>query len=150
MKKSLITILLILIATSCVYAKKPQEKKVLPNDVLAPAVQFNLEDYKDYFKKSTDYKLEVSSRANYKITCDNEIIGVEWGDYDNVKMLDYKNKNKNDLKSVIMKLKYETYTYIRLYQSTGEILNVMLNVNAGFEKDKTTNLGLCKVEPFGD
>ena len=141
--------LIIVIFTGVSYAKKKKPEKVLPDDVMAPAIQFNLADYTNYFKKQTKYKLQLKSRYDYKITCNEPVIGVNWGDIDNIKMYDKKNKNNEiiDMKSVYLKARNETYTYVRLYKESGEIMNLILSVSPVFDvKDKIT-LGLCEVIP---
>ncbi|HIS54892.1 TPA: hypothetical protein IAA82_08065, partial [Candidatus Galligastranaerophilus gallistercoris] len=50
--------------------------KAFSSEVLAPAVQFDTENYKNYFSKTTDYKVNVKSRSDYIITCYSDIIGV--------------------------------------------------------------------------
>lgn len=119
-------------------------------EVLAPAIQFNLEDYKDYFKKTTDYKVNLKSRYDYKITCDADIIGISWGDTDNIKVFDMKDENGDiiDMKSTVLKVKYETYTYVRLYKSTREIVNIILSVNPIFDNEINKSLGLCTIQPY--
>lgn len=119
-------------------------------EVLAPAIQFNLEDYKDYFKKTTDYKVNLKSRYDYKITCDSDIIGITWGDTENIKVFDLKDENGDiiDMKSTVLKVKYETYTYIRLYKSTREIVNIILSVNPIFDNEINKSLGLCTIQPY--
>ena len=119
-------------------------------EVLAPAIQFNLEDYKDYFKKTTDYKVNLKSRYDYKITCDADIIGISWGDTDNIKVFDMKDENGDiiDMKSTVLKVKYETYTYIRLYKSTREIVNILVNVNPIYDNNINKSLGLCTIQPY--
>lgn len=119
-------------------------------EVLAPAIQFNLEDYKDYFKKSTDYKVNLKSRYDYKITCDSDIIGITWGDTENIKVFDLKDENGDiiDMKSTVLKVKYETYTYVRLYKSTREIVNIILSVNPIFDNEINKSLGLCTIQPY--
>ena len=119
-------------------------------EVLSPAVQFNINEYKDYFKKTTDYKIDLKSRCNYSITCDADIIGVVWGDTDNIKMFDIKNEAGGiiDMRSVILKIKYETYTFIRLYKSTKEIVNILVSANPLFDNKIDKSLGLCKIEPY--
>ncbi len=119
-------------------------------EVLAPALQFDINDYKDYFKKSTDYKVNLKSRYDYKITCDSDIIGVEWGDSENIKMFDIKDESGDiiDMKSVILKIKYETYTYIRLYKYSKEIVNLIVSVNPLFESEINQSLGLCEITPY--
>ena len=149
MKKIAFLFLIIVIFTGVSYAKKKKSEKVLPDDVLAPAIQFNLKDYTNYFKKQTRYKLQLKSRYDYKITCNEPIIGVNWGDIDNIKMYDKKNKNNEiiDMKTVYMKARNESYTYVRLYKESGEIMNLVLSVSPVFDvKDKIT-LGLCEVIP---
>lgn len=154
MKKILIIFVLFLISLNSAYGivlkiNKKKNKK-LPNDVMAPALQFNNEDYKNYFKKSTDYKIYLKSYSDYKITCDKEIIGINFGDKTNIKINDKKNKNGElkDMKSTIIELKKETYTYLRLYKVTGEVVNIVLNVNPAFEEKQNINLGLCKIEAY--
>lgn len=122
----------------------------LSKEVLAPAVQFDLNDYKNYFLKTTDYHLYLKSRSDYKITCDSDIIGVVWGDVDNIKMFDIKDDFGEiaDMKSVIVKIKYETYSYIRLYKQSKEIVNLIVNVNPMFDNSKNITLGLCELEPY--
>lgn len=119
-------------------------------EVLAPAIQFNLEDYKDYFKKTTDYKVNLKSRYDYKITCDADIIGISWGDTENIKVFDLKDENGDiiDMKSTVLKVKYETYTYVRLYKSTREIVNIILSVNPIFDNEINKSLGLCTIQPY--
>lgn len=119
-------------------------------EVLAPAIQFNLEDYKDYFKKTTDYKVNLKSRYDYKITCDSDIIGITWGDTENIKVFDLKDENGDiiDMKSTVLKVKYETYTYVRLYKSTREIVNIILSVNPIFDNEINKSLGLCTIQPY--
>ena len=119
-------------------------------EVLAPAIQFDLENYKDYFKKSTDYKVNLKSRYDYKITCDADIIGISWGDTENIKVFDMKDENGDiiDMKSTILKVKYETYTYIRLYKSTREIVNILVNVNPIYDNNINKSLGLCTIQPY--
>jgi len=119
-------------------------------EVLAPAVQFNLNDYKDYFKKSTDYKINLKSRYDYKITCNSDIIGIVWGDTDNIKMFDKKNEAGEiiDMKSTILKVKYETYTYIRLYKANREITNLIVSVNPIFNSEINKSLGTCALSPY--
>ncbi len=120
------------------------------SEVLAPAIQFNIEDYKNYFRKSTDYKIYLKSRSDYKITCDSDIIGIVWGDKDNIKPYDRKNEAGEiiDMKSTILKLKYATNSYIRLYKSSREVVNIIINVNPLFDAEQTTSLGLCKLTPY--
>ncbi len=119
-------------------------------EVLAPAIQFNLEDYKDYFKKTADYKVNLKSRYDYKITCDSDIIGITWGDTENIKVFDLKDENGDiiDMKSTVLKVKYETYTYVRLYKSTREIVNIILSVNPIFDNKINKSLGLCTIQPY--
>ena len=122
----------------------------LAKEVLAPAVQFDIENYKNYFQKTTDYKVNIKSRSDYIITCDSDIIGVIWGDTENIKMYDIKNDFGEiaDMKSVIMKTKYETYTYVRLYKYSKEIVNLILSVNPVYPADGEISLGLCKLLPY--
>ncbi len=119
------------------------------DNILVPAIQLNLNDYKNYFKKSIDYKVNLRSLSDYKITCNADIVGVKWGDIDNIGMFDIKNEyDVLNMKSLIMKLKYETYTYVRLYQSSGEITNIILSVSPMFRGDMNINLGLCEIVPY--
>lgn len=152
MKKLLIFLLTFSILMSAAYAKKAKkvQKKILPESVMAPAVQFNSEDYKDYFKKTTDFKVNLKTFSDYKITCDKEIIGINWGDIENIKIYDEKNENNEvlDMKSTVLKTRYETYTYVRLYKATGEIVNIVLGTNSNFEENQKINLGLCQIEPY--
>ena len=150
LKKTVLIFLLFVLFTGCVYAKKKQKKpKILPEHVMAPAVQFNLKDYKDYFKKSSDLKLNLQSKNEYVLTCESDILGINWGDVENIKIYDYKNENnENDMKKAIIKTKYETYSYIRLYKATGEILNLLVSVNPAFEVENKISLGLCEVEQY--
>ena len=124
--------------------------KAFSSEVLAPAVQFDTENYKNYFSKTTDYKVNVKSRSDYIITCDSDIIGVIWGDTENIKMYDIENDFGEiaDMKSVIMKTKYETYTYVRLYKYSKEIVNLILSVNPVYPADGEISLGLCKLLPY--
>lgn len=119
-------------------------------EVLAPALQFDIKAYKNYFKKSTDYKVNLKTMNDYKITCDADIIGVVWGDVENLKMFDIKNEFREaiDMKSFILKVKYETYSYIRLYKSTREIVNIILSANPLFDIYQEESLGLCKITPY--
>ena len=123
---------------------------VFAREVLAPAIQFDVENYKDYFKSSTDYKVNLKSRYDYKITCDADIIGISWGDTDNIKIFDMKDENGDiiDMKSTVLKVKYETYTYIRLYKSTREIVNILVNVNPIYDNNINKSLGLCTIQPY--
>ena len=123
---------------------------VFAREVLAPAIQFDLENYKDYFKKSTDYKVNLKSRYDYKITCDADIIVISWGDTENIKVFDMKDENGDiiDMKSTILKVKYETYTYIRLYKSTREIVNILVNINPIYDNNINKSLGLCTIQPY--
>ncbi len=132
-------LVLLFLIQGCVFAR----------EVLAPAIQFDLENYKDYFKKSTDYKVNLKSRYDYKITCDADIIGISWGDTENIKVFDMKDENGDiiDMKSTILKVKYETYTYIRLYKSTREIVNILVNVNPIYDNNINKSLGLCTIQP---
>ena len=122
----------------------------LAKEVLAPAVQFDIENYKNYFQKTTDYKVNIKSRSDYIITCDSDIIGVIWGDLENIKMYDIKNELNeiSDMKSVILKTKHETYTYIRLYKTSKEIVNLVLSVNPVYPNDNEIRLGLCRLLPY--
>lgn len=140
MKKLLIISIILFSMMTSVYAK----------EVLAPALQFDIKKYKKYFKKSTDYKANLKTRSDYIITCDADIIGVTFGDVENIKMFDIKNEyNENiDMKSVVLKTKYEAYSYIRLYKSTREIVNITLNTNPLFSSEEETSLGLCKIKPY--
>lgn len=126
------------------------ELSAYSKEVLAPAIQFNINDYKEYFRKTTDYKVNLKSRSDYKITCDADIIGISWGDKDNIKVFDLKNEYDEiiDMKSTVIKLKYETYSYIRLYKSSREIVNIILGVNPMFDDDKNVGLGLCELKPY--
>lgn len=123
---------------------------VFASEVLAPAVQFNIDDYKNYFKKTTDYKLYLKSRSDYKITCDTDIIGITWGDKDNIKVYDKKNESGEviDMKSTILKLKYGTNSYLRLYKNSGEIVNIVINVHPLFQGEQTVSMGLCKLTSY--
>lgn len=140
MKKSFLLLIVFLLTSSF----------ALSAEVLAPALQFDIKKYRNYFKKSTDYKANLKTRSTYKITCDADIIGVTYGDTENVNMFDIKNEYSEniDMKSVVLKIKFETYTYIRLYKSTREIVNIVLNANPLFSEDENTPLGLCKIVPY--
>ncbi len=149
MKKALIVILLIISSINICYSKQKPTQKEFPKDVLAPAIQFNFDDYKDCFKKSTDYKVYLHSKMKYLITCDDEIIGVRWGDLDNVVLYDKKdNMDNTDMKKVFLKLKQKTNTYISLYKQSGEIVNIITIANSMFDDNKTYNLGLCRIDPY--
>lgn len=119
-------------------------------DVLAPASQFDLEKYKNYFVKSTDYKINLKSLSDYKITCTSDIIGIVWGDKENIKIYDEKNDAGEiiDMKSTVIKTKYQTYSYIRLYKMSREIVNLIVGVSPMFEENQNIVLGLCKLTPY--
>lgn len=53
-----------------------------------------------------------------------------------------------DMKSTILKVKYETYTYIRLYKSTREIVNILVNINPIYDNNINKSLGLCTIQPY--
>ena len=115
----------------------------------APAMELELNDYKNYFSDSTDFTLNLKTKSKYKITCQSEIIGVIYGDKENIKMYDVidEETETNDLFSVYLKIKYETYSYIRLYKYNGEITNIILNANPIFSENETIELGVCKLYP---
>ncbi|MCD8024371.1 MAG: hypothetical protein LUE64_02425 [Candidatus Gastranaerophilales bacterium] len=124
-------------------------KKVFPREVLAPSVQFSLDDYKDYFLKPSDYEVNLQSRNKYLITCKEDIIGINWGDSDGVKIYDLKDEisGETNMKKAVMKLKFETYTYVRLYKSTKEVANIILSVNPVFENEEKI-IGSCKITGY--
>ncbi len=121
-----------------------------PREVLAPAAQFDLEKYKNYFLKTTDFKINLKSLSDYKITCTSDIIGIVWGDKENIKIYDEKNAlgEIKDMRSTVIKTKYETYSYIRLYKSSREIVNLIVGVSPMFEENQNIVLGLCKLAPY--
>ena len=119
--------------------KKPAVEKTYP-EVSAPAVQFELQDY----------KVKLKSRSDYIVTCESEVIGLKWGDVENIALFDSKDPitDKNDLKSFIIKTKFQTYSYIRIYKYNGEIVNVIVSVNPIFSENTKENLGLCELLPY--
>lgn len=140
MKKFVLLITVVLISICASYAR----------EVLAPAAQFDLEKYKNYFVKSTDFKINLKSLSDYKITCTADIIGIVWGDKENIKIYDEKNEAGEiiDMKSTVIKTRYETYSYIRLYKSSREIVNLIVGVSPMFEENPNIVLGLCKLTPY--
>lgn len=150
MKKILSVFLLVLIFTMPSYAKRKKAEKPLPKDVMAPALQFDVKDYKRYFKNQTVYKVELKTKSQYKITCTDDIIGVNWSDTDNVRMFDEKDINGNiiDIKTVYVKTKNQTITYARLFKDTGEIMNLQIKVSPVFDNKAKVNLGLCDIYPY--
>ncbi len=130
--------------TLSLFAQEEQQR-----EYLMPAVQLNLEGYMDFFKTNIDNKLNLKTRSKYKITCDFDIIGVVYADKDNIKMYDVIDEytEENDLKSVFIKTKHETYTYIRLYKENGETVDMTVSVNARFPEDETIPLGQCTLYP---
>lgn len=125
------------------------QAQTLASDTVAPSLQLDLNQYKDYFKSSTDYQVNLKSRSDYRVSCNSSILGAVTGDVDNVILMsDYDENLEWNMESFIVKLKYETYTYLRIYKASKEIVNVVLNVNPMFENDKTIDLGLCKIEPY--
>lgn len=147
MKKSflILAVFIFVFLNAAVFAQEQFQK-----EVLSPAIQFDLMKYKDYFKKSTDYKADLKSLSDYRITCDSDIIGAVWGDKENIKVFDEKNEAGEiiNMKTIVFKIKYETYSYIRLYKSSREVVNILLRVNPLFESDSNITLGLCKLEPY--
>ncbi len=119
------------------------------NEVLAPALQFSLDEYKEYFKSPNDFKLNLKTLTDYKISCEDEISGVEWGDTENIKMSEIRNEytNELDMNNLVIKLKYQTYSYIRLYMSTWEVINIILTINPVFEP-KLETIGTCTIAPY--
>lgn len=123
---------------------------VFAREVLAPAAQFDPVPYKNYFKKSLDYKVNLKSLSDYKITCNADIIGIVWGDKENIQIYDEKNEQNEiiDMKSTVIKTKYQTYSYIRLYKISKEIVNLAVNINPTFEDKENIYLGTCKLTPY--
>ena len=119
---------------------------------MAPALQFNQNDYQRYFKNQTIYNIEMKTKSQYKITCNDDIIGVNWGDVDNIHMYDIKDKNGDiiDMKTVFIKTKNESYTYIMLYKESGEIMNIKAIVSPVVSAEKGMSLGLCSLSPYED
>lgn len=119
-------------------------------ECLAPALQLNLPEYKEYFIKPSDFIVKLKTFSDYKISCESDILGINYGDTDNLRFIDNKNDigEIEDMKSVILKTRYETYTYIRLFKSTKEIVNLMLLVNPLYPDNQNLSLGLCKISPY--
>lgn len=139
--RKLFTGILLVSATSAVFAA----------GILAPAAQLDISKYKDYFKKKSDYKVNLKSLSDYKITCSSDIAGIVWGDTENIKIFDEKNNRGEiiDMKSTVIKTKYRTNSYIRLYKVSEEIVNIVVNVSPMNSVDYSAVLGLCKLEPYG-
>lgn len=153
MKKFLVFILICFFFILPASAKKKKKaEKPLPKNVMAPALQFNKNDYQRYFKNQTIYAIEMKTKSQYKITCNDDIIGVNWDDIDNIHMYDIKDKNGDiiDMKTVFIKTKNESYSYIMLYKESGEIMNIKAVVNPVVNAEKEANLGLCRLYPYED
>ncbi len=120
---------------------------ILPvqGEVVAPALQYLREDYPSAFLKTDDYSIKLNTTRRYKLRCESEITAVAIGDNENLKITENPEDNEEKMlyelaaiKDVIVKTRYETYTYMQIYtEDRAEPVTVMLSINS---KNKVPNL----------
>ncbi len=119
-------------------------------EVSAPALQYLKEDYPSAFLSKEDYHIKLNTTRRYKLRCTDKIEAVAIGDTENLKAFEndepdeekmlYELANSND---VIIRTKYETYTYMQIYTNSINPITVMLSINSKNEVPPLIRFGSC-------
>lgn len=119
-------------------------------EVVAPALQYLREDYPSAFLSKEDYHLKLNTTRRYKLRCSDAITAIAIGDPENLKAFEnnepdeekmlYELANPND---VIIKTKYETYTYMQIYTNSPNPITVLLSINSKNEVPPLIHFGDC-------
>lgn len=119
-------------------------------EVVAPALQYLREDYPSAFLSKDDFHLKLNTTRRYKLRCSDKITAIAIGDTENLKAYEnnepdeekmlYELANPND---IIIRTKYETYTYMQIYTNTKNPITVMLSINSKNEVPPLIRFGNC-------
>ena len=119
-------------------------------EVSAPALQYLKEDYPSAFLSKEDYHIKLNTARRYKLRCSDAITAIAIGDPENLKAFEnnepdeekmlYELANPND---VIIKTKYETYTYMQIYTNSPNPITVLLSINSKNEVPPLIHFGDC-------
>lgn len=119
-------------------------------DVVAPALQYLREDYPSAFLSKEDFHLKLNTTRRYKLRCPGEIKAVAIGDTENLKAFENDEPEEekmlyelSGLQDVIIKTKYETYTYMQIYTNTINPITVLLSINSKNEVPPLIKFGDC-------
>ncbi len=119
-------------------------------DVVAPALQYLREDYHSAFLSKEDFHLKLNTTRRYKLRCAGEITAVAIGDTENLKAFENDEPDEekmlyelSGLQDVIIKTKYETYTYMQIYTDAVNPVTVLLSINSKNEVPPLIKFGDC-------
>lgn len=120
-------------------------------EVVAPALQYLREDYPAAFINKDDYSIKLNTTTRYKLRCESEITAVGIGDTENLfaRENDEEAEEKmlyelSAVKDIIIKTKYETYTYMQIYTANSdEPVTVMLSINSKNDVPNLIQFGGC-------
>lgn len=120
-------------------------------EVIAPALQYSRKDYPAAFLTKDDYSIQLNTKRRYRLRCEDTITAVGIGDTDNLSAFENDEENEEKMlyehsvpKDVIIKTKYETYTYMQIYSGESETpVTVMLSINARHKVPNLIRFGKC-------
>jgi len=121
------------------------------SEVIAPALQYMREDYPAAFLSSDDYSIKLNTKRRYKLRCSGGITGVAVGDGENLKVFQEDNEEDDDKmlfeiaqgSDIVVKTKYETYTYMQIFTSGDKPVTVILSINPKNEVENLIKFGPC-------
>lgn len=132
----------------------PREgKEKNPPRVVAPALQYLREDYPSAFLSKEDYSIKLNTTTRYKLRCSDEITAVAVGDSANIIVKENDEPDEEKMlyelaapKDVIVKTRYETYSYMQIYTENSDIpTTVLLSINSKNDVPSLITFGNCSM-----
>ena len=125
----------------------------IPPRVVAPALQYLREDYPSAFLSKDDYSIKLNTTTRYKLRCSDEITAVAVGDSVNLIVKENDEPDEEKMlyelaapKDIIVKTKYETYSYMQIYTESSDLpVTVLLSVNSKNDVPSLIKLGSCSM-----
>lgn len=120
-------------------------------EIIAPALQYLREDYPSAFLTKEDYNVKLNTTTKYKLRCSGDIYAIAIGDKENLKAEENTEEESEKMlyemtlpKDVIIKTKYETYTYMQIYTDNKDLpITVILSINSKNKVPNLINFGDC-------